>query len=172
MTAVRAEFASVEAILAGARRAHQQGFALRDAFTPAPLPELSELVGATARGVRVPMALAGLGVAIGAFALESASAIFAYPFNSGGRPLFSWPVFLLMPFEVGVLAAAIAGFIAFLVRCGFPRLHHPFFDVPGSERATQDRYFLIVDTPDGEKAEDLKSLLRDSQALSFVEAEP
>ena len=68
----------------------------------------------------------------------------AYPLNSGGRPLNSWPVFLLVPFEVGVLAAALSGVVAFLWSCGLPRLHHPLFDVPGIERATQDRFFLLA----------------------------
>ena len=57
--------------------------------------------------------------------LEFWSAVYAYPIDSGGRPLNSWPIFLLVPFEVGVLAAAVAGFAALLVLCGLPRLHHP-----------------------------------------------
>ena len=40
----------------------------------------------------------------------------AYPFDSGGRPLHSWPVFLIAPTEFGALAAGIAGMIAFIVR--------------------------------------------------------
>ena len=39
-----------------------------------------------------------------------------------------------MPFEVGVLAAAVAGFAALLVLCGLPRLHHPLFDCDAIER--------------------------------------
>jgi hypothetical protein len=54
---------------------------------------------------------------------------------------------LLVPFEVGILAAATAGFIALVVLCGLPRLNHPLFDWRRVERATDDRYFLLVEAP-------------------------
>ena len=38
----------------------------------------------------------------------------------------------------------VAGFAALLVLCGLPRLHHPLFDWDAIERATDDRYFLLV----------------------------
>ncbi len=50
-----------------------------------------------------------------AFALQWYSAVIAYPINSGGRPLNSWQVFWLVPFEVGVFAAALCGVIALLL---------------------------------------------------------
>ena len=86
--------------------------------------------------------------------------IFAYPINSGGRPLNSWPIFLLAPFEVGMLAAGLAGFIAFLVLCGLPRLNDLLFDWNWIERATDDRYFLLMAAPeDGRDDDRLRSLL-------------
>ena len=83
-------------------------------------------------------------VAVLAFGLQWYSAVIDYPLNSGGRPLNSWQVFLLVPFEVGVFAAALCGVVALLWSCGLPRLHHPLFEVPGFERATQDRFFLLA----------------------------
>jgi hypothetical protein len=75
--------------------------------------------------IRWPMLIAALSVAAVAYALEFWSAVYAYPIDSGGRPLNSWPIFLLVPFEVAVLAAAVAGFAALLFLCGLPCLHHP-----------------------------------------------
>ncbi len=95
----------------------------------------------------------------------------AYPFNSGGRPLFSWPVFLLVPFEVGVFAAALAGLIAFFVHCGLPRLHHPAFGVGGVERASQDRFFLDLRSPQRRRSAHLQDLLCEAGAVSISEAE-
>ena len=43
------------------------------------------------------MLMAAVGVAAFAYWLEWWSAVFAYPIDSGGRPLHSWPVFLLVP---------------------------------------------------------------------------
>ena len=62
---------------------------------------------------------------------------------SGGRPLNSWPVFLLVPYEITILLAGICGLLGWMCMCGLPKPHHPLFDVPAVERATQDRYFLL-----------------------------
>ena len=76
------------------------------------------------------------------------SATRAYPFDQGGRPLNSWPAFMLAPVEIGVLAAAAAGFAVFLLKSGLPRLNHPLFDHAPFERASQDQFLLAVAAPE------------------------
>ena len=171
MKALLATFATAEAIAAAADRARNNGFPLLDALTPYPLPELLDRVGRTPAGVRVPMAAAGFGIAVAAYALQYWSAVHGYRFNAGGRPLNSWPVFLLVPVEVGILAAAVAGLVVFLVRCGLPRLRHPLFDVPGTARASHDRFLLLLDPLDAERQPALARLLLDAGAVSVSEAE-
>ena len=167
-----ATFDDPDALLAGAQEVRGRGFTLIDALTPYPLDSVSDILGASVSPrLRGPMALAGFGVAGALFAFEGWTAVIAYPVNEGGRPLFSWPVFLLSPFELGVLAAAITGFAVFLVRCGLPRLNHGLFDVPGIERASQDRFHLVVDPVDRERIPDLATLLFSAGALSVSEAD-
>jgi hypothetical protein len=168
-----AEFADADAVLGGAERLRREGFPILDALTPHPLPRLSDLVGATASPIRPVMALAGFGTALLFFALQAYSQGWAYPLNSGGRPLVSWPVYWLVPFETGVLAAALAGFLTLLWRTGLPRLHHPVFAVPGIERATQDRFFLILAAPSTElDARRLDRVLAETGVLSVSEVGP
>src|SRR5262245_26119080 len=71
-----------------------------------------------------------------------------YPFNSGGRPVNSWPVFIPITFEVFVLIAAFAAFLGVLYLNGLPRPHHPVFEVPAFARASQDRFFLCIEAVD------------------------
>ena len=168
-----AEFGTPDAITDAADRVERDGFAILDALTPFPMPGLSDRLGAGASPIRIAMAAAGFGTAAFAFALQYYSSVFAYPINSGGRPLDSWPVFLLVPFEVGVLAAAIAGFATFMIRSGLPRLHHPVFALPNIERASQDRFFLIVESPASEAdARRLRRTLAEAGALSVGEVGP
>ena len=54
-------------------------------------------------------------IALVAYGTEYHSAVFSYPYNSGGRPFDAWPTFMLVPFATGILVAAIAGFITFLI---------------------------------------------------------
>src|SRR4051794_37698197 len=42
-----------------------------------------------------------------------------YPINVGGRPLYSWPAFIPMLFELTVLLAAFSAFFGTLALCGF-----------------------------------------------------
>jgi hypothetical protein len=160
-----AEFDDADALLAAAKRLREDGFDVIDAFTPFPVAGLAELIEPRSSHLRSLMLIAGLVVAATAFAVQSYSAVMAYPINTGGRPLFSWPVFLLVPFEVGILAAAIAGFAGLLWGTGLPRLHHPVFEVVGFERVTQDRFFLLARDPRGKEVQPLRDAFDSSGAL-------
>ena len=72
-----------------------------------------------------------------------------YRFNSGGRPQDSWQTFLPAAFEFGVFAATATGFVNFLRLGRLPHLADPVFEVPGFERASQDRYFLALQPVEG-----------------------
>jgi hypothetical protein len=165
------EFRSPAALVAAARGARDHGFKLADALTPCPVEEIEDTLGLPTSPIRWPMLIAALSVAAAAYALEFWSAVYAYPIDSGSRSLNSWAVFLLVPFEVGVLAAALAGFVALLVLCGLPRLNHPVFELDAIQRATDDRYFLLLEAPpENSEAQRLRSLLFEAGALSLEEA--
>ena len=157
-----AEFETPEALVRALRLARADGHRAIDAFSPFPVEDLAAALDPPRVPVRPIMAAAGFGAAAAMYALQWYGAVHAYPLNSGGRSLHSWPVFLLVPFEVGVLAAAVAGFAAFLWGCGLPRLHHPLFAMPRFERASQDRFLLLV-APRG-PAEGLRRTLEEAGA--------
>ena len=140
-----------------------------DALTPYPIEGFDREFGSGGSAIRPAMLMGGIGMAAFALALQWYSAVIDYPINSGGRPLNSWPVFLLVPFEVGIFAAALCGVLAFLWSCGLPRLHDPIFAVPGIERATQDRYFLLTAVQEGDGRPDLRQLLEQAGAVVVTE---
>ncbi len=142
-----AEFHEAGALTTAARAATSAGLPLADAFSPFPIEGMAELLGETSTRLRVWMFVGGIAVAALAYATEVWSAVYNYPIDSGGRPLHSWPAFLLFPFAVGIFGAALTGFIGLLVKCGLPRLHHPLFDINGFERVTQDRFMLALHAP-------------------------
>jgi hypothetical protein len=168
---VIAEFRDADDLCAAARNIRIRGFDPVDALTPCRVEGLDEALHLENSPIRWPMLIAALAVAASAYVLEFWTAVYAYPIDSGGRPVNSWPIFLLVPFEVGVLAAAVAGFAALLVLCGLPRLHHPLFDYDAIERATNDRYFLLVRAPPEAEGDALKVLLFAVRALR-IEEEP
>jgi hypothetical protein len=143
-TVLIAEFAEADALLAAARDSNNSGDRVLDAFSPFPVEGMAELLGVTSTRLRLVMAIGGLAVAALMLGTEYFSAVIDYPINSGGRPLNSWPVFMLPPFAVGILAAAIFGFIALMWETGLPRLHHPLFEIEGFGEASQNRFLLAL----------------------------
>lgn len=143
-----ARFGSVEALMNAVEAVRAAGYSRLDAFTPFPVAGLAAALGFKER--RLPwIALAGgLAGAAGGFLMTYGLNAWDYPINVGGRPLNAWPAFAVPAFEMTVLFAAFALVLGLLILNRLPRLNHPVFGVPGFERATVDRFFLLVKSDD------------------------
>jgi hypothetical protein len=167
-----AEFAHVRALRDAADAAQRRGYRLLDALTPFPVEDVAGMLDGRPSKVRVFMFAGGLLIAAMALGGEYFTAVINYPYNAGGRPLNSWPTFMLVPFATSILGASIAGFIRFLAETGLPRLHYPLFAVEGIERATQDRFFLAVAAPPtDEERREAADQLRSAGAIEVHEAD-
>lgn len=146
-----AEFGDPGALVAAARRAREAGLRNLDAHTPFLVEDLADALGLPpGPPLRKLMLAAGLAGAALAYGLCWYAAVIDYPFQVGGRPQHAWQAFLVLAFEGGLLAAAVAGAVGVFVGAGLPRLHHPVFAAEGFERASQDRFFLSVADPDAD----------------------
>lgn len=143
-----AEFETPEALLAAARRLREDGFSRLAAYTPFPVEGIDEALAIPRSRVPIAVLLSGLAGGVVAFLVQAWANGIDYPLDVGGRPLFSWPAFVPITFEMTVLAAGFGATIGILVASGLPRLWHPLFEVEGFERATIDRFFLGVDGAD------------------------
>jgi hypothetical protein len=168
-----AEFAQGQTMIAAARGAALRQVRVLDAFIPFPFQQLDGLLPERPSRIRLVMLLGGLALAALAYGTEVYSAVIDYPYNSGSRPMHSWPAFMLVPFALGILGATISGLAAFLFECGLPRLHHPLFAIDGFERASQDRFLLALVRPEqGSVAQRTIDWLHQAGALSVREVEP
>jgi len=159
---ILAEFDSADGVVAAIRAARAAGYTRLDAYSPFPLREAADLLEQRTLIVPVIAVTAGLvGAAIQYYAQYWMNAV-DYPINVGGRPLHAWPAFLPAAFIVGILWASAASLIGMLALNRLPRLHHPLFDAPGFERASQDRFFLCIasDDPKFDRAETIRFLER------------
>ncbi|HWI28286.1 MAG TPA: DUF3341 domain-containing protein [Stellaceae bacterium] len=146
---VMAEFRDSGDIVAAARRLHLNGFRRIEAYSPFPLEELDrELNPGRRPWVPILIFLGGLVGACYSYFLQYWAAVINYPINVGGRPYNSWPAFTVSSFEVTVLFAVATAFFGFLLFCRLPLLYHPAFNAPDFDRASQDRYFLCVESRD------------------------
>lgn len=143
-----AEFGDAEQLRGAALRARHERYTAIEAYSPFPIEGLGEALDQ--RSIRVPFWTLVGGILGGGsiYALEWFSAAIDYPINVGGRPPFSWPAFFPPAFEMTLLWAALFGVAAMLLGNRLPRLHHPLFAVPAFERASSDRFFLVLRAAD------------------------
>ncbi|MEZ4436684.1 MAG: DUF3341 domain-containing protein [bacterium] len=144
MSGLVAYFETPEALVAAATAAREAGYSRLDGHTPMPVHGLAEALGQDDHVIPKVVFVGGLIGGLLAFFGQWWMAGYDYPLNVGGRPLFSWPAFVILTFECTVLGAATSGFAAFLWCNGLPRPHHPVFDAPGFERAMVDAYALSL----------------------------
>ena len=143
-----AEFETPEAILAATRRARAAGYCDMDAYTPYPVEGLATELGLPSTSVPFVVLVAGIVGAAAGFFMQFWPSVVDYPLNVGGRPANSWPAFIPITFEVLVLVASLSALLGMLFLNGLPRPHHPVFNVPRFDRASQDRFFLCVEATD------------------------
>ena len=164
------EFDSPDKLLAAANKALDGGYSSMDAFSPFPIHGLADAIGFQEGRVRWIIFVAGAAGAIGGMGLQWWVATQAYPLNVGGRPLFSWPSFIPPAFETTILFAAFGAVLGMIGLNRLPQPHHPVFDAPNFERASQDRFFLLVEAKDPMyDASAIKKLMEGADALQVTE---
>jgi hypothetical protein len=144
-----AEFVDAGALLAAAGRVYRDGYRKIDAFSPAPIHGLAEAMGQDDRRIPRFTLLGGLTGTAAGYSLGYWVSVLAYPLNIGGRPLHSWPAFIIPAYETTILFAALSTAVGMIILCGLPHPYHPLFNVKRfREHATSDGLFLCVESTD------------------------
>jgi len=141
-----AEFADDRQLLDAVRHTREAGYfaSCVEAYSPYPVEGLDQALGARHHWVPFWMLIGAIGGGTFTYWLEWYSAVVNYPINVGGRPTFSWPAFIPPAVEMTILWAVLLGVGAVLFGARLPRVHHPLFESHEFERATSDRFFLLV----------------------------
>src|SRR5438067_3407223 len=143
-----AECDTPDGVVAAARRTYEAGYRKIDAYSPFPIEALSEAIGFHTNGVPLVTLVGGVLGGLSGFLLQWWIHTTSYPINVGGRPLNSWPAFIVVTFEMTILFAGLAAVFGMLALNGLPMPYHPVFNVPRFAFATKDRFFLIIFSSD------------------------
>ncbi len=143
-----AEFPAVEDLMKAAEAVRTAGYSKTDAYTPYPVEGLIEALGKHHSRIPYLILLGGLTGLFSAFVMMFYTGVIDYPQNVGGRPLFSWPMYFPIMFELTVLLSAFTAVFGMIGLNGLPQPYHPLFNVPEFAKASRDGFFLGIEATD------------------------
>jgi len=142
------EFESPSALVEAVEQVRDAGFKNWDVHTPFPIHGMDEAMGI--KGTQLPfiILLAGMtGLGLATLMQWWMNAV-DYPFLISGKPLFGIPANVPIMFELTVLFSAFAAFFGMWGLNGMPKWYHPLFTNRRFQRATQDRFFIVIEAKD------------------------
>jgi len=143
-----AEFTTPAVLYRACESVRDAGYSRWDAHTPFPVHGLDRAMGLKRSKLPWVVFLLAMGGAAGGFALQTWVHSVAYPSVLSGKPYFAWPAYIPVTFELAVLGGAIGAVLGILAFNKLPRHHHPVFDSASFERASDDRFFISIETRD------------------------
>jgi hypothetical protein len=159
MYGLLAEFENPQLLLDAAHEVRKAGYTDADAFSPFPIHGLAEALGFKDRRISKFVLAGGVTGALAGYGLEYWTSVIDWPMNIGGRPYHSWVSFIPPAFETTILFAAFTAGITMIALNGLPLPYHPVFHSDRFSRASQDKFFIVIE------AKDAKFRLDDTRAF-------
>ena len=143
-----------DSLLMAARAVRDAGYRRWDCHTPFPVHGLDQAMGL--KSSPIPYICIGSGfVGAGlAMLMQWWMSAVDYPVWIGGKPLFSWPAFVPITFELFVLFAALGTMGGVLFFCRLLRWHSPLHDSGVMPEITSNRFGIVLDVADAKFRED------------------
>jgi uncharacterized membrane protein (Fun14 family) len=143
-----AEFDNPTALVNAAHAARAQGYRNLDAYSPFPIEALSDALHLHKNKLPLLVLIGGIIGGTAGYALQAFVTVDYFPINIAGRPLLSWPSYVIITFEMTILFAALTAVLGLLGLCGLPMPYHPVFNVPRFAHASRNRFFLCIEARD------------------------
>lgn len=165
-----AEFKDEHTMLAAARKVRDSGYTKTDAFTPFPVHGIDEALGIRPTILPWIVLCAGFTGLVTALTMEIWMNAIDYPYIISGKPYMSIPAFIPVAFELTILFSAFTTFLGMIALNQLPKFSNPVFSNPKFDRATNDRFFLYIDSSDKYyNSQAVQELLKTTSAESVEE---
>ena len=146
--AVGAEFANPTELYHAAEKVRDKGYKWWDCYTPYYIHGLDHAMGAKKSLVGLFTFAGGLtGLTVG-FLLITITSVYVYPIDTQAKPFFSLPGFVPIMDLLMILLSAIMSIVGMVVLGMLPRLHHPLWEWEDFNRATHDKFFIVIEAND------------------------
>lgn len=146
-----------QSLLDGVKKLKDDDLKIKDVLTPYPVHHLDKALGLKRSLLPKAGMIAGIIGAGAAFVFQAWVFTVDYPINIGGKPLFAYPSFIPLTFELGVLFASLALVFAFLFRS---RLGLGAKNKIYDEKITDDRFGVVLDAGEQSSENDLNAMVK------------
>ncbi len=146
--AVGAEFANPKELYAAAEKVRDRGIKAWDCYTPYYIHGLDHAMGVKKSFVGLFTFAGGLTGLVGGFLLITITSVYVYPIDTQGKPYFSLPGFVPILDLLMIILSAIMSIVGMSLLSGLPRLHHPLWEWDAFNRATHDKFFIVIEAND------------------------
>jgi hypothetical protein len=164
-----AEYETAAQLYHACEKVRDAGYAAWDAHTPFPVHGLEKAMGL--RGSIIPYIVAVMGFS-GAglgFLLQWWTSTIAYPLIISAKPYNSYPAFVPVTFELGILLGAFGAVFGMLGTNRLPQLYHSLFNSHRFSRFSDDRFFISIEARDPKYDGDRTRKLLESTGAAAVE---
>lgn len=168
-----AEFDTPAELVRATEAAKAAGYRRMECYTPYPVEEAASALDVHDNRVPLLTLMGGIMGVTTAFLMETWISVWSYPINIAGRPLFSWPAFIIPAYEWTILFAGLSACFGMLALNGLPQPYHPLFNAPNFRLgATDNKFFLCLEAIDPRfDREQSRAFLEQFRPVSVVEVD-
>ena len=159
-------FAAEEECVHAVQALKRDGIAFR-VFSPIPSEHLLHAIGRSLSPVRAFVLMGGIAGVLTGLAVTVGTS-WEWNLVSGGKPVVSWPPFIIIMFELMILFGGLSAALSFFVFARLPQ----FEPIAGwSERFGADRFGIAVKCDVGDIAK-IEGLMREAGAEDVAHEDP
>jgi len=167
-----AEYETAADLYHACERVRDAGYGAWDAYTPFPVHGLEKAMGLRASLVPWIVCVMGFSGAGLGFLLQYWAAAIAYPLIISAKPLNSYPAFVPVTFELGILLGSFGAVFGMLGLNKLPALYHSLFNSSRFPKFSDDKFFISIESRDPKyDAERTRKLLESTGATVVEEVE-
>jgi mono/diheme cytochrome c family protein len=164
-------FDTPDEIIHAAEKAVEKGYKKYDVHTPYPLHGMNSAMNLPPSKLGYIALIVGLSGALASLLTMFWMSAIDYPIVIGGKPLFSFPAYVPIMFEVTVLTASIATVLAMLfIFFKLPNNAHPLNGTEYMQKVASDKYGISIQCDD--KLFEEKSVIEFLKSVNAKEITP
>lgn len=157
-----ARFETPKSLLVAAMKVRKKGYIKFDCHTPYPMHGLDDAMGLKRSILGFVVGGGALGGAFLGLLLQWFASSYDYPIVISGKPYFSWQAYMIITFVTMVLGGALSALGGMFHLNRMPRYHHPLFNSSMFKKATDDAFFISIESED--------SLYNEQETLNFLKS--